>query len=229
MTAAEPAPAAQRASLDPWRARYLAGLLVGRRRDALAILDEALVTGIAVQDLLLGVVQEAQREIGALWENNRISVAQEHMATAISQLALAHLYLRALPAPSLHKKVLLACVEGELHDFPARLAADVLELAGFDVCFLGANVPTDHLLTMIEAEQPDLLCLSVTIVHHLDALRTAVAGVRAAATARGHTLPIVVGGNAVRWTPGVVAEVGADGTGDDAVDLVRVARRLVRS
>ena len=51
------------------------------------------------------------------------------MATAISQLALAHLYQHAPVVRPHGKKVMVACVEGELHDFPARMVTDALHLA----------------------------------------------------------------------------------------------------
>lgn len=208
-----------------WRARYLEAQLQGQRRAALAVVDEALAAGLSVRQLQLEVVQEAQRAIGALWEQNRISVAQEHVATAISQIALARLFDRATRVAAPGKRVVVACVAGELHDFPARIAADVLDLAGFDVCFAGANVPTDHLLSLLSDEQPAALCLSVTMSHHLDELRAAVAAVRA----RFPTLPVLVGGHACRWSPGVVADVGADGSADDAAGLVEAVDRLTRA
>lgn len=209
--------------VSTWRARYLEAQLLGKRRAALAVVDDALAAGVSVRALQLDVVQEAQRAIGALWEQNRISVAQEHVATAISHLALARLFDRAARVAPPGKKVVVACVAGELHDLPARIAADVLDLAGFDVVFAGANVPTDHLLQLIADEgRVDALCLSVTMSHHLDDLRAAVADVRA----RFLALPILVGGHACRWSPSVVAAVGADGTASDAAGLVDEVTRL---
>lgn len=204
---------------------YLAAQLAGNRREALRILtEEGLKKGFSVPYLQLKVVQEAQREIGRLWQEDRITIAQEHMATAISQTALAHLYQQATPAASNGKKIVVACVEGELHDFPARLAADALDLAGFEVRFLGANTPTDSLLSLLAAEKPDLLALSVAMAFNIPALRSAVIRIRA--QTEGH-LPITVGGHACEWARSLADEVGADGSGADAEALVAVAMRLL--
>jgi methanogenic corrinoid protein MtbC1 len=161
-----------------FRDRYLAAQLAGERRGAIRVIDQAVSTGMTIADIRQFVIQEAQREIGRLWQEDRVSIAQEHMATAISQLALAHLYLHAEGAAPKGRKILVAGVEGELHDFPARLVADALDLAGYEVRFLGASVPVDSLLSAIDAERPDLVAFSVTMTFHAPALRSTVRRVR---------------------------------------------------
>jgi MerR family transcriptional regulator, light-induced transcriptional regulator len=204
--------------------RYLAAQLAGDRREALRLLvDEGLLRGIPLQDLHLKVIQFAQYEIGRLWQENHISVAQEHLATAISQLAMSHLYRHLPRDPSNGKMVMLSCVEGELHEVGARMAADFLEMAGFDVRFLGANVPSHHLVRMVREQTPDLLALSVTMTYHLPALRDAVAVVREAVP----RLPIAVGGLAFEWVPGIEKELDVSFFGKDARELVASACRTL--
>jgi MerR family transcriptional regulator, light-induced transcriptional regulator len=204
--------------------RYLAVQLAGDRREALRLLvDEGLLRGIPVQDIHLKIIQPAQYEIGRLWQENLISVAQEHLATAISQLALSYLYRHLPRDPSNGKAVMLACVEGELHEVGARVASDFLEMAGFDVRFLGANVPTSHLVRMVREQPPDLLALSVTMTYHLPALRAALDEVRAAAP----RLPIAVGGLAFNWVPGLEKELNVAFHGRDARELVASACRTL--
>jgi MerR family transcriptional regulator, light-induced transcriptional regulator len=221
-------PSLDRYSLDAdgfsaLRERYLAAQLAGDRREALRLLvDEGLLRGIPLQDLHLKIIQQAQYEIGRLWQENRISVAQEHLATAISQLALSHLYRHLPRDPSNGRTVMISCVEGELHELGARVASDFLEMAGFDVRFLGANVPTEHLVREVRAQKPDLLALSVTMTYHIPALRQAVAAVREVAP----LLPLAVGGLAFTWVPGLEAELGVPFFGRDARELVASACRM---
>src|SRR5690242_10012120 len=95
--------------------RYLAAQLVGDRREALRlIIEEGLEQGVSVPRLQIEVIQAAQYEIGRLWQENAISVAQEHLATGISQLALAHLYEHLPRGESIGRRAVVACVEGEL-------------------------------------------------------------------------------------------------------------------
>jgi methanogenic corrinoid protein MtbC1 len=204
--------------------RYLAAQLAGDRREALRLLvDEGLLRGVPLQDIHLKIIQPAQYEIGRLWQENRISVAQEHLATAISQLALSHLYRHLPRDPSNGKVIMVSCVEGELHEVGARMASDFLEMAGFDVRFLGANVPTSHLVQMVKQQTPDLLALSVSMTYHLPALRTALDQVRTAAP----RLPIAVGGLAFSWVPGLERELGVSFHGKDARELVASACRTL--
>jgi methanogenic corrinoid protein MtbC1 len=198
----------------------VAAVLRGARSEAMALI--AGDTGRSVGERMV-LIAAAQREIGRLWEENRISVAEEHLATAISHLALARLFDEAPMARANGRRIVVACVEGELHDFPARLAADTLELAGFRVLFLGANVPTDHLLPLLAREQPDLLALSIAMTFHLPALKAAVARVRVQQPA----MPILVGGHACAWLRDPVGETGADGSGRDAAALLATARQLL--
>jgi len=205
-------------------ARYVEAQLAGDRREALRIvLDDGLARGASVQDLQARVIQAAQREIGRLWQVNRISIAQEHMATAISHVVLSRLFDEARSDPRLGRKIVVACVAGEYHEFPARIVADFLDLGGFEVRYLGANVPTDDLLRMLREEKPDLLALSVTMSFNVPSLRQVIAHVRNAHP----ELPILVGGHALEWEPDLAADCQVDTCEPDARCLVDTARRLL--
>jgi len=79
--------------LEELRDRFLAAQLEGNRREGLRlIMEEGLDAGHSVPELHLGVIRPAQHEIGLLWERNELSVAREHVASALAQLALAQLY-----------------------------------------------------------------------------------------------------------------------------------------
>lgn len=211
-------------SLTSLRERYMAAQLAGDRREALRLLvDEGVLRGVPLQTLHLEVIQQSQYEIGRLWQENLISVAQEHLATSISQLALAHLY-RHLPRDAENGKVVMvSCVQDELHELGARMASDFLEMAGFDVRFLGANVPPEHLARMVREVRPDLLALSVTMTYHLPQLREAVRHARQALPG----LPIAVGGLAFRWAPELEKDLDVSFFGKDARELVASACRTL--
>lgn len=197
-------------------ARYLDALVAGDRREAFRIvLDEGLGRGVSVKNLHLDVIQPAQREVGRLWEENLLSVAEEHLATAISQLVMAHLYPHLPRRPANGRRVVVACVEGELHDVGARMGADFLEMAGYEVRFLGANVPTDSLVDLVVRERPDALGLSVVLRDHAPAALEVVAQAR---EALGSELAVLLGGPGV--DAGLAAAAGASVFGARADELV---------
>ena len=208
--------------LGDLKEKYLRAQLAGDRREAVrVVVEEGLGGGASVVDLQAQVIGAAQDEIGRLWQLNVVTIAQEHMATAISHLTLAALFERARVAKSTGKKILIACVEGELHDLPARLAGDLLEIEGFDIRFLGANVPHDDLVSMVREEKPHLIGLSVTMSFNLPSLRTAVSMLRAVTTA-----PIFAGGHALSWSPGLEQELDIHPAGSTPNDVLAMARRL---
>ena len=212
-----------RPELDELSRSYLAAQLAGDRREAVRLLmEEGIGRGNSVIDLHLRVIQQAQREIGRLWEQNSISIAQEHQATAVSQLALAHLYQQSIRRPAVGKAVLVACVEGELHDVGARICADVLDLHGFGVRFLGANVPTDCLISFVEHTRPDLVALSVTMPVHLPAAHAAIDALRARTA-----VPLAVGGRALDLPGAREGWKGVTIFGADALELLRAARETL--
>jgi methanogenic corrinoid protein MtbC1 len=205
---------------------YVNVQLRGDRRAALHFVDRLVHEGHSVADIQQHVIAAAQRQIGRMWEESRIGVAQEHMATAISQLALAQLYRYAQPLPARGRKVVVACVEGELHEFPARLVADALDLAGYDTRFLGADVPTGSLLEVLEQESPNLLALSITMPFHGAALLRQVKSVR---DHTGGLLPIAVGGLACAQLREITAEIRPEILASSAREMVEEANRLFGS
>jgi methanogenic corrinoid protein MtbC1 len=218
-------PSSKRAvDLGSLATRFLEAQLASNHRECVRLVDEALAKGALVQDLHLKVIQPCQLEIGRLWEQNRISVAQEHLATAISQLAIAHMYRHLERGPGNGKLVVVACVEGEQHDLGARMGSDFLEMAGFEVRFLGANVPTESLVSMVAQKRPDLVVLSVSLETHRPAFRAVVGVLRAKC---GPSLPILAGGRAFAGNGALNLPEGVVVVGGDAVEMVKTARRLV--
>lgn len=206
--------------------RFLAAQLSGDRREALRLMvEEGIAKGARVIDLQAHVIRPAQLEIGRLWQTNRVTIAQEHLATGVSQVVMARLYEFVCSTPRNGVVVAVACVEGELHDFPARLVADYLDHAGFTVRYFGANVPTDQTLMMLKSDPPRLLALSTTMSFNVAALRDTVGRVRAEI---GATLPILIGGHALQWSPDLARELGVETAPSSPDELIEVVRQLTR-
>ena len=71
---------------------YLDAIRAGDRRRAFQLIDDGRGSGLVLGTLYMDVFQPALREIGRLWQENQISVADEHLATAITQAAMARAY-----------------------------------------------------------------------------------------------------------------------------------------
>lgn len=197
----------------PLRLSYLAAALAGKRSAAWDATCAARQQGLSIADVYRDILLWAQRRLGELWASADITVAAEHMASSVTQSTIGRLYPE-IPGDRSAGRALIAGAEGELHVLPAQLAADLLEIDGWDVSFVGTNVPDAALLAALEAEKPDVLGLSVTMAFNLPRTVGLVNAVRA----RFPGLPVVIGGRAVIGAAGLASELGVqtDAAGDFA-------------
>ncbi|MFE2537808.1 B12-binding domain-containing protein [Streptomyces sp. NPDC059371] len=176
---------------DQWRNELWEAVSTGNEQLATGTLFEALEAGTNPESVLLDLIAPVQRRIGEEWAANRITVAQEHAATAINDRAIAALsHHYAAHTAAARGRVLVACVDGEWHGLPARLLAEVLKLRGWNVDFLGAQIPTSHLIMHIHQTGPDLVALSSSIATRLPTAHATITAVQATGT------PVLVGGAA---------------------------------
>lgn len=151
----------------------------------------ALDRGTDAETVLLDVLAPLQAKVGAEWAANRLSVTQEHAASAITERvigAVAH-HPATRVEPTLGR-ITVACVDREWHALPARLLAEVLALRGWSVDFLGAQVPTPHLIAHLHASGSDAVALSSSLPTRLPAAHAAITGCQAIG------VPVIVGGAA---------------------------------
>jgi methanogenic corrinoid protein MtbC1 len=200
--------------------RWLDRLLAGDRGGALALVDGALADGLDVEALHLDVFTPTLHEVGRRWQTGDLDVATEHVATAITQLAMSHLYPRILGGDRTAGTLLAACAGEELHEVGMRMVADVFELRGWRTHFVGGNVPADALLHAVREHAPDVVALSATLGQTVPLVRDLIEAIRGFSDAA-----VIVGGRAFqgqdRWRV-----VGADGTAADPVAAVELAVRL---
>lgn len=214
-------------SPEPWpeTVAFEAALLAGNQREALAGLARCIDSGGSLVDFEMHVIQPALYHIGDQWQANQVSVAQEHMATAIAQSVMTVGLLRSAAPALVNKRVLLACVEGNNHAVGLRMVADAFQLAGWDVQYLGANVPASALVSQVLAWKPDLVGLSVSFAQQMHVVKETIAQM---AAHLGATRPaVMIGGLAInRFTP-LAGVAGADAYSADAAAAVSDANHTV--
>jgi methanogenic corrinoid protein MtbC1 len=209
----------------PEAARFEAALLAGNQRDALSVVSECLDKGRSLVEVEQHVIAPALYDIGEKWQANQVTVAQEHMATAIVQSVMTVGLLRSPPPTAIDKRVLLACVEGNNHAVGLRMVADAFLLSGWEVQYLGANMPTRALLQQVIEWKPDLVGLSVSFPQQLPVVKAVIAGLT---EHLGHARPaVIVGGLAINRFNQLVDAVGADASSANAQAAVDSARRIV--
>jgi methanogenic corrinoid protein MtbC1 len=204
---------------------YVAALRDGDRRRSLNIARAALDAGVDIRDLYMDVFQPSMHEIGRLWETNEITVAQEHLATAITQSVMAQLYAHVFAKPSRGKTMVATCIGGELHELGIRMVADFFEIEGWDVYYLGANMSVEDVVNMVNDRRADILAISVTLNNHVPRARDLIHAVRSSPI--GEQVKIFFGGQPVNRSPSMYKTVGADMTARNAREAVHLANEVV--
>lgn len=197
--------------LETVRNRLWDAVLDADEDAAVTAVFEALEGGVPAEDLLLDVIAAVQRRVGVEWADNRLTVAAEHAATAINDRVIAALVRHpAVARETTAGRVAVACADGEWHALPARLLSEVLRLRGWRVDFLGAQVPTPHLIAHLHQHGPDAVALSCSISTRLPTAHAAITACQAAG------VPVLAGGAGFGPDGRYAQLLGADAWAPDA-------------
>ena len=152
--------------------RFADGLRAGDVKCCERVAHEAVLAGLDIAQVYARVIAPAMRSIGEGWQRGELSVADEHLATAITHNVLAFLFPRLLATTGrrTRERVMLAAARGEHHVLGLLMVADILEGAGFDVFYLGPDLPVDSLLAACERHRPAVLGLSATMALNVPTL-----------------------------------------------------------
>ena len=205
--------------------QYLEFLLNGDRHSAGKMIIEAVDNGISVKDIYLYVFQSSLYEVGRLWQENKITVAQEHYITAATQLIMSQLYPYISNSKKTGKVLVATSVSKELHEVGVRMVADFFEMDGWNTFYLGANTPTESIIQTIISKKADLVLISATISSHIGEVMDLIRTVRRCAECRDPK--IIVGGYPFNVDINLWKKVGADGQAEDAETAIEMAEKLV--
>ncbi len=202
---------------------YLGHLLAPDARAARDLAQGALDAGVPAATVYLQVITPAMHEIGRLWEAARITVAQEHLSTQISQMVIAALGGRMAGTEPVGagRVAIVASSPGERHALGGAMVADFLETQGWNVLALGADIPVHELTDLARDRGADVVALSTALPGNL------LSVTRTCQLLRRLPKPplIVVGGRAYRDDESRATAVGADHFADGPEALLRLLRR----
>lgn len=210
-------------TMDALAVRFLDALRSGERHAASQMVLDAVGTGtVSVREVYLNVFGRSQYEVGRLWSEGKLSVAEEHYCTAATQLIMSQLYPRVFSTARRGKTLVATSVAGELHELPIRMVADFFEMAGWDTYYLGANTPAADVVRTVRDRNADVVAISATMSRNVERVTEMVDAL--------HKVPgtrVMVGGWPFSNDAGLWQHVGADGCADNAQDAVELAERWV--
>jgi methylmalonyl-CoA mutase cobalamin-binding domain/chain len=188
---------------------------------------DAIQQGTSVRDIYLHVFQQSQYEVGRLWQSNQISIAQEHLCTAATQLIMSQLYPLIFKSERINRRIVTACIGGDLHEIGIRMVADLFEMAGWDTFYLGADVPSASIIQTAIDRDAHVLAVSTALTTNLSSVEKLITEVRSN-RACDHMI-ILVGGHPFKVSLDLWREIGADGHAADADQAIELAEQLLSS
>ena len=199
-------------------------VLKGNRNGIVKITKEALESGEKPAELLNQVLLPAINQVGEYFDQGKYFLPQliasaEAMKNSIEILEPL---LQTGSAGEEMPIVVIATVEGDIHDIGKNLVALMLKNHGFHVIDLGKDVPQAKILETAREHHAEFIALSALMTTTMQRMREIVA----AAKQEGITAKIIIGGAVI--TQEYADEIGADGYSKDAADAVKLAKSLMK-
>lgn len=137
------------------------------RMDASAALEQLkrMTDGVGNLQLILGVIMPLMWEVGRRWSEGTLGVAHEHLVSAQMKRTLMG-RLAEIPPPEGAVRLMFTTPAGQLHEFGILAGSVLAKEAGFDVLYLGPNLPAEDIIWSVAQSQAHVLVLSV--VHGMD-------------------------------------------------------------
>ncbi|UCC87323.1 MAG: MerR family transcriptional regulator [Anaerolineales bacterium] len=175
------------------RRQWVSACLAFDERWAEGVLAQAFAL-YPVETVCLEVLQKGLSEMGEGWYQGQITAQQEHFASELSVRRIEAL-LATTPRPTRAERILVGCPPHEEHVFSSLLLTLFLRRRGWDILYLGANVPLERLEATIAATQPQLVILAA------QQLRTAATLLKMAQVLQEHNIPLAFGGMVFNLLP----------------------------
>ena len=181
-------------SLLPLDQRLANYIVEGTKEGLIADLDRKLAQAAAPLAIINGPLMDGMREVGRLFNNNELIVAEVLQSAESMKAAVDYLEPHMEKTEDANKgTVILATVKGDVHDIGKNLVEIILVNNGYTVHNLGIKVPPEELIRACRAHDPDVVGMSGLLVKSAHQMVVTAQDLRAA----GITVPLLVGGAAL--------------------------------
>ena len=178
-------------SLDERLGNYI---IEGSKDGLVEDLERKRAEGAAPLDIINGPLMAGMAEVGRLFNDNELIVAEVLQSAEAMKAAVGHLeQFMEKSETSRRGRIVLATVKGDVHDIGKNLVEIILKNNGFDVVNLGIKVPPEDLIEAYRKHKPDAIGLSGLLVKSAQQMVTTVGDFRDA----GIEIPVLVGGAAL--------------------------------
>ncbi|MBD5538775.1 MAG: dihydropteroate synthase, partial [Desulfovibrio sp.] len=199
-------------------------VLRGDKEGAPALLEKELASGMDPLKIVDDILIPAITEVGARYERREYFLPQLIRAAETMQQSFGRLkpLLEERRGPETRPVIVLATVEGDIHDIGKNIVALLLGNHGFEVVDAGKDVPAEEILACAMRHKARIIGLSALMTTTMVRMEDTIRLVRE----RGLPIRVMVGGAAV--TRAFADAIGADAYCEDAVSGVRAAQGFLR-
>lgn len=187
------------------------------------LVNEALASGLSAQDIVDKGLVKGLHDCGAGYEAGEKFIPEMLMAAEAMKASMAILKSHlAVGQAGAGGKIVLATVQGDVHDIGLELVATMLGSSGFDINFMGPDVETSKIIEAVKADKPHILGLSALLTNTMDEMPVIIKKLEQEGLRK--SLKVLIGGAPV--SQDFADRIGADGYAYDAAAAVPVAKRL---
>lgn len=198
-------------------------VLKGNKRSILSDVHTALDSGTDPQSIIDNDLIGAINEVGKLFEKKKYFLPQLISSAETMEMAIgviSPLVLNDKDSSDM-PTIVVATVEGDIHDIGKNLVVLMLRNYGFNVIDLGKDVPCDTIIESAIKNNASVIGLSALMTTTMVKMKDVVEAVRE----KGLSCKVIIGGAVI--TQSYADEIGADGYSEDAADCVLVVKRLL--
>lgn len=210
-------------SLSPEKQKLREAVIKGNKKWIVQLTKDALLAGAAPKELLDTVLLPAINTVGDYFDSGRYFLPQLIAGAEAMKLSIEVLEPLMLNEQSGEDMpvIVIATVEGDIHDIGKNLVALMLKNYGFKVIDLGKDVPKEKIIEAAKEHHASIIALSALMTTTMKQMEAVIAHARE----QGVTAKIIVGGAVI--TEEYAEEIGADGYSKDAAEAVKLAGRLL--
>lgn len=198
--------------------RFFEILISGNRPAARRFVAEAEVELGRAEALITEMFWPTYELIQKLHREDHLQVLNYNMATRLLRWVVDQNAAKLRQAPRVKRTVFAICGQSEGEELGAQMAVDLLEGAGFDVCFAGGGVANDEILARVQEEKPDVLLAFCSAAPDLPGIRALIDTLHEIGACPN--LQFAVGGGVFNRAEGLAEEIGADIWASHPLELV---------
>ena len=197
-------------------------MLDGDKENIISVTQKTLDSGETSGDILNNHLVPAINKVGELFEKKVYFLPQLIASANTMETAIGHLEPMLKKGAGEEKAVIvIATVEGDVHDIGKNLVALMLKNYGYKVIDLGKDVPAETIIDTAIKEKADIIGLSALMTTTMVRMKDVIE----LAKEKECASKIIIGGAAI--TDSYAKEIGADGYSKDAADCVKLVSELL--